>query len=245
MTNNSHAYQQIQRHLKGCLVCGLVTFSIATLANANEIENSNVTNTTNTTSISTDEFNADFLIGDAKNIDIGRFAQSNAILPGDYNVDVYINGNWFGKHQMVFKSTEDNKSAYTCFSGRQLLEYGIKATLIEERQAVNNNSCQKLGEWIPDAFYEFDTSNLRFDISIPQVALERSAQGYVDPSAWDRGIDAAFVSYHASAYQSHNKSENGQDSTNAFVSLSTGANIADWQFRHNGQWRWADDGGGK
>lgn len=233
MKHPLHSYKNIKRHIRYFLVYGVVVFSIPTLASADDIEKEPTKKTA--------EFDSDFLIGDAKNIDIKRFAYGNAILPGDYNVDVYINGNWFGKHQVEFKNTEDDKSTYTCFSSKQLLEYGIKAELIKERLAVNNKNCQQLGEWVQDSFYEFDSSKLRFDISIPQIAMERNAQGYVDPSVWDRGIDAAFVSYNASAYKAHNKIENSEDNTNAFVSLSTGANFADWQFRHNGQWKWEDE----
>lgn len=232
MKNTLHISKNVKQHLKCCLVYGVITLSITTLASASDTEDGPTGKTA--------EFNSDFLIGDAKNIDIKRFTYGNAILPGHYNVDIYINGNWFGKHQITFKNTEDNKSAYTCFSSKQLLEYGIKAELIKERLAVNNKSCQQLGEWVQDSFYEFDSSKLRFDISIPQIAMERNAQGYVDPSVWDRGIDAAFVSYNASTYKTYSKTENSEDNTNAFVSLNTGANFADWQFRHNGQWKWED-----
>ena len=232
MKNPLHTYKSIKRHFRYCLVYGVIVFSIPTLAPASDIENG--------TTGKIADFNSDFLIGDAKNIDIKRFTYGNAILPGSYNVDVYINGNWFGKHQIIFKNTEDNKSTYTCFSSKQLLEYGVKIEPIKERLAVNNESCQQLSEWIQDSFYEFDTSKLRFDISIPQIAMEKNAQGYVDPSVWDRGIDAAFVSYNASTYKTYSKTKNSEDNSNAFVSLNTGANIADWQIRHNGQWKWED-----
>ncbi|MGO2390117.1 fimbria/pilus outer membrane usher protein [Psychrobacter sp. AOP7-D2-23] len=237
MKNTLHTYMNIKQQVKCCLAYGVITFSISTLASASNIEDESTEKSS--------EFNSDFLIGDAKNIDIKRFAHGNAILPGHYNVDVYINGNWFGKHQMMFENTEDNKSTYTCFSSKQLLEYGIKAELIKERLAVNNESCQQLEEWVQDSFYKFDTSKLRFDISIPQIAMERNAQGYVDPSVWDRGIDAAFISYNASTYKTYSKTEDSEDNTNAFVSLNTGANIADWQIRHNGQWKWEDETGSK
>ncbi|MGP5217146.1 fimbria/pilus outer membrane usher protein [Psychrobacter celer] len=233
MKDTLHNYKNVKRHFRCCLVYGVIVFSQSTLASADDIEKEPTGKTA--------EFNSDFLIGEAKNIDIKRFTYANAILPGDYNVDVYINGNWFGKHQMVFKNTEDEKSTYTCFSSKQLLEYGIKAELIKERLAINSKNCQQLDEWVQDSFYEFDTSKLRFDISIPQIAMERNAQGYVDPSVWDRGIDAAFVSYNASTYKTYSKTENSEDNTNAFVSLTTGANIADWQFRHNGQWKWEEE----
>lgn len=233
MQNTLHPDRYFKRHLRYYLACGVVTFSMSSLVNASDTVGESATPTS--------EFNSDFLSGDAKKIDINRFNYGNAILPGSYNVDIYINGNWFGKHQIVFKNFENDKNAYTCFSSKQLLEYGIKADIVKNRLAVNNESCQRLSEWVQDSFYEFDTSKLRFDISIPQIAMEKNAQGYVDPSVWDRGINAAFVSYNASTYKTYSKSENNNDNTNAFVSLNTGVNIADWQIRHNGQWKWEDE----
>ncbi len=72
------------------------------------------------------------------------------------------------------------------------LEYGVKTEIIH-REANNLPTCNDLEKWVNDAFYQFDTSRLRLDISIPQVALQKNAQGYVDPRLWDRGINAAFL----------------------------------------------------
>ncbi|WP_291368463.1 MULTISPECIES: fimbria/pilus outer membrane usher protein, partial [unclassified Acinetobacter] len=99
-------------------------------------------------------------------------------------------------------------------------------------------SCLRIEQWIDQASYEFDTSKLRLDISIPQVAIEKNAQGYVDPSVWDRGINAGFLSYNASVYRSTDKLENHQERINAFTSINAGANLGGWQLRHNGQWLW-------
>lgn len=232
MKNILHIYKYIKRYSICYLAYGVVAFSIPTLATASIIEKEPISTIA--------EFNSDFLIGDAKKIDINRFAYDNAILPGYYNVDIYVNDNWFGKHQIEFKNTEGNKDSYTCFTSKQLLEYGIKAKLIKEKLEVNNESCRKLSEWVQDSFYKFDTSKLRFDISIPQIAMEKNAQGYVDSSVWDRGVNAAFVSYNMSTYKSYDKLNNSEDNTNAFLSLNTGANLANWQIRHNGQWKWED-----
>ncbi|MEX7494138.1 FimD/PapC N-terminal domain-containing protein, partial [Acinetobacter baumannii] len=91
--------------------------------------------------------------------------------------------------------------------------------------------------WVNDAFYQFDTSRLRLDISIPQVALQKNAQGYVDPRLWDRGINAAFFAYNASAYRIVN---NNHETNHAFMGTNVGLNLYDWQLRHTGQWKWQD-----
>ena len=53
---------------------------------------------------------------DAQKVDISRFKYGNPVLPGEYNVDVYVNGQWFGKRRMVFKALDPNKNAVTCFT---------------------------------------------------------------------------------------------------------------------------------
>ncbi len=75
----------------------------------------------------------------------------------------------------VFKALDPNKNAVTCFTGNNLLEYGVKQEVLSQHTTLKkeNSSCYKIEEWVENAFYEFDTSRLRVDISIPQVALQK------------------------------------------------------------------------
>lgn len=237
MQKNEQSYKWIKRHISYYVACGVITLSIPALVNASETD---LKEAEKSPAAAEAEFDSAFLIGDAKKIDVNRFKYGNPVLPGDYNVDIYVNGNWFGKHRMVFKATENNQNAFTCFNSNQLLEYGVKAEVLKKGDSFALTGCQKIEEWVEDSFYEFDTSRLRVDISIPQVAMQKNAQGYVDPSVWDRGINAAFLSYNASAYKTFNKMQGGEETTNAFTSVTAGANLAGWQLRHNGQWQWQD-----
>jgi outer membrane usher protein len=63
------------------------------------------------------------------------FKYGNPVLPGDYNVDIYVNGNGLVT-RMVFKATENNQNAFTCFSSNQLLEYGVKADVLKKAKAL-------------------------------------------------------------------------------------------------------------
>ncbi|HHP0396743.1 fimbria/pilus outer membrane usher protein [Acinetobacter baumannii] len=182
------------------------------------------------------DFDTNFLVGNAQKIDIGRFKYGNPILPGEYSLDVYINGQWLGKREFVFKSTRSNENAKTCFTPDMLLEYGVKPEILHH-EVSSTFTCNDLDKWVNDAFYQFDTSRLRLDISIPQVALQKNAQGYVDPRLWDRGINAAFFAYNASAYRIVN---NNHETNHAFMGTNVGLNLYDWQLRHTGQWKWQD-----
>lgn len=194
-------------------------------------------NTTDVSGFSKAEFDSNFLVGNAQKIDIGRFKYGNPILAGEYSLDVYINGQWLGKRRMRFNAHTPNANAETCFTEAMLLEYGVKVEVLSQHSHTSSLSCDTLGTWIDNAFYLFDSSRLRIDISIPQATLEKNAQGYIDPHFWDRGINAAFLTYNATAYRIVNEQH---ESTYAFMGTNLGANLASWQFRHNGQWKWQD-----
>ncbi|AQV16356.1 fimbrial protein [Acinetobacter pittii] len=181
------------------------------------------------------EFDSNFLVGNAQKIDIARFKYGNPILPGEYSLDVYLNGQWLGKRRMRFTASAPNINAETCFTEATLLEYGVKADVLSQHDSNSSLSCKALASWIDSAFYVFDSSRLRIDISIPQVVLEKNPQGYIDPHLWDRGINAAFLSYNATAYRIVNEQH---ENNYAFMGANLGANVASWQFRHNGQWKW-------
>ncbi|MCZ0626406.1 fimbria/pilus outer membrane usher protein [Acinetobacter baumannii] len=227
------SYKLLKRHICYYLASGVVTMTMPVFVHAEEAAASAPVEA---------EFDSAFLIGDAQKVDISRFKYGNPVLPGEYNVDVYVNGQWFGKRRMIFKALDPNQNAVTCFTGMNLLEYGVKQEILTKHAPLQkeNNSCYKIEEWVENAFYEFDTSRLRVDISIPQVALQKNAQGYVDPSIWDRGINAGFLSYSGSAYKTFNQSGDRSETTNAFMGVTAGLNLAGWQLRHNGQWQWQD-----
>lgn len=246
MLKNIQKNKLIVRRFKFYFVFGVVTLSIPMVVNAQDNDFKNVESLqipkqqiSNNNQSKEVAFDSAFLMGDARQIDIDRFKYGNPVLAGEYNVDLYVNENWFGKRRILFKATENDKNAFTCFSREQLIEYGTKLNALTE-SATGNAGCKRIEEWIDGSFYEFDTSRLRLDISIPQTAMQTYAQGYVDPSIWDRGINAGFISYNASAYKSFDRYQGKQENTNAFMSLNTGLNLATWQLRHNGQWQWRD-----
>ncbi len=168
-------------------------------------------------------FNSNFLVGQAQGVDLSRFRDGNPVLAGKYSLDVYVNGEWKGKKNIEFKSVPGKDSADTCFSLLSLEEFGVDTAAMGSDPAVTTSSCKLLGEWVPEASYRLNTSTLRMDVSVPQVALRRTARGYVDPKFWDRGITAGFLSYNFNAFNSHSSNSGGNsDSTNAYLTMNAG-----------------------
>lgn len=183
------------------------------------------------------EFDHSTLVGGAKNMDLTLYSKGNPVLPGVYNLDLFVNGVWVGKQDYEFKKNNDSDVAEHCFNLEQLAFIGVdlsKVTVVDKKQ------CSSIQKWIPDAFSRMNPSNLRYDISVPQAFMKRQARGYVPPEMWDRGINAGFISYNFNTQES---TANHDTSNNTYLSLNTGLNLLGWQFRHNGISTWYEGQG--
>ena len=126
MQKKQQSLKWVKRSISYYLACGVITLSMPALVHAAEAEKES--------KIAEEaEFDSAFLIGDAKKIGVDRFKYGNPILPGEYNLDVYVNGNWFGKHRIVFKALDNKENAFTCFTASTLLQYGVKSDVLKHQ----------------------------------------------------------------------------------------------------------------
>ena len=182
----------------------------------------------------TASFNSSFLMGSARDMDTSLYSHGNPVSPGQYRLDMYVNGQWFGKQDIVFSSVPGRKSAETCFTIEQLSFYGID---VESMDAAESDieTCKPLSEWIGQAQSRLEISSLRMDLTIPQENMRREARGYVNPELWDRGIDAGFIGYdlNATTIRADESGSGISSSDNLYLGLNSGVNVAGWQLRHN------------
>lgn len=183
------------------------------------------------------DFNRSFLMGQAREIDLGLFSMGNPVMAGIYRADIYVNGRWTGLRELDFRSSGDSH-AEACITLAMLEELGVDTPGLPG-VAGGPNDCRPIDQWIPDAYALFDVGNLRLDVSIPQLYLRRTARGYVNPALWDRGVNAGFVNYNFNWLRSDMELFNGsQSSSNGYLGLNSGFNWNGWQFRHDSSYSW-------
>ena len=52
------------------------------------------------------QFNSEFLMKPkGQSVDVSRFERGNPVQPGEYTVDLYVNGNWVGHDLGAFRGT--------------------------------------------------------------------------------------------------------------------------------------------
>lgn len=186
------------------------------------------------------EFDADLLHGGAAgSLDLSRFDVESAH-PGVYSADIELNGTRIGRMDVELREGANGEVTPCVDPGLfELIELDHKRLRAAMESATGDallplpqeRSCQPLSSFIPNASLSFDTGEQILAVSIPQIYVLRTREGWVDPSSWDNGINAALFNYSAS----HNRYQGGgRQEQQTSASISAGLNLGAWRVRHDG-----------
>ena len=176
-----------------------------------------------------EEFNLDFLRGDARQADVSALTSPGGILPGTYPFTVYLNGTETAREDIVFVKSAAAR-VEPCLNRTQLANWGV---LLPETatEAATPAACANIAALIPDAHVAYNGNQQRLDLSVPQRYLVAVPRGFIQPSLRDQGINAAFVNYNLNGTHNHQKGYGNSDYF--FASFNSGINLGTWRLRHN------------
>lgn len=194
--------------------------------------------TANAEAVAAAGFDRGMLAGSsARSMDLARFDKGATVMPGTYNVDVYLNKQWVGRMNVRFQSPAPDADALPCITRHIISRMQIKVGPIESQKKLSQpGACVQLSDLIPAASEHFDMSNLELHYTVPQTALNEEPRGYVSPASWDTGVSAFLLNYQFNAFRNHSQ---GSDQTSAFLGLDSGLNIGAWRIRQRGTLNWA------
>jgi len=185
------------------------------------------------------EFNTDFLPPQARTgIGAARFEKGNPVLPGDYRVELYLNGSTLGRTHITVKPGSDPSRGRVCMTRALLDQVGLDWNQLDPsalKTFEDPSACAVLEDLLPDAHAQLDTGELRLELTLPQIALRRTPRGYLSPALWDSGVTGAMLNYTANAYRNTTA---GVTTNSTYLGLNAGFNAGDWHFRHNGARNW-------
>lgn len=179
------------------------------------------------------EFDSAFFNIENKEI-VNKFSFNNYIPQGVYPVDVFVNESFVKKVSLEVKESSDGNS-YPCINMDILSSLGLSDKALE-LDASMIGSCIDIGKKIPNATVNFNMGMSTLDFKIPQLYLNNTARGYVDPSRWDEGISAFYISYDMFGSRIDN-----DKSLSTY--LNTGINVGSWYFKHKGVYNWSEYSG--
>lgn len=188
-------------------------------------------------------FDASFLMQStgSTSIDVSRFAHGNPIAPGEYAMDVHLNGTWLGRRTIRFDGP--NGQAKPCFDQALIAQLNLQSDVLAAtpqavRESIAQGQCVNIEDVVDGASYSFDLAELRMDITVPQAALRRTPKGYVNPEFWDAGVSSATLAYNLNTYETHGQFAN----KNTYLSLDSGVNVGGWHFRQRSALSWQTAG---
>ncbi|OAT49341.1 outer membrane usher protein [Proteus hauseri ATCC 700826] len=169
-------------------------------------------------------------VADINNLDY--FSYAGGQLPGVYSVDIYLNEKLIDNRQISFIFDDDKKALVPEITKQDLLNWGVKETTTPTLNQLNSTATiTDIASVIPNATHKYDFSRARLSFSIPQIALYNYGQGYISPTEWNDGINAAFVNY--TYRQNKYWYQEQKDSNSIFLGLRSGVNVGAWRLRNH------------
>lgn len=194
-------------------------------------------------SISSDEdyiFDPSLFKGGSFNQDIlARLSQPDAVAPGDYKLDVYVNQSFIGNYMISYR-VKDN-TVQPCFSPALIRDIAFKdaETVLKD----NNEKCLFLDKFTSQANSKTDLPTLKLSLTVPQAQLNIRPRGYVNPESFQTGNNISFVNYLANYYHVSYSDSHISSMDSAWLSLSGGINLASWQYRQVSTATWSEHTG--
>lgn len=166
-----------------------------------------------------------------ENVDLSVFSRSdNAQVPGVYDTVIYVNLEKALQQKIRYDQMPDG-SLTPEITPDLLRALNVRVDAFPSLANHQHDApLEALAQYIPAAAAKFDFNRMRLDISIPQAAIDRKANGYVDPKKWDDGVPVLFSNYAFSGAQRKNK--NGSDDSSQYMNMQNGLNLGPWRFRN-------------
>jgi outer membrane usher protein len=168
--------------------------------------------------------------------DLSAFETAGQIPPGTYTVALFVNQTDLGQHTLEFNA-DTHGNIHPQLTPAFLHELGVNTQVLPTFSGLPPDApIKELISLIPESQVRFDFSQLRLELSIPQIAMQPNVQGMVDPALWDDGIPALLLSYNLNGGRNWQSAQPGMEKstqTNLFANASGGANLQAWRLRTN------------
>lgn len=181
------------------------------------------------------QFNTDVLdLKDRQNVDLGVFAKSNFIMPGQYNFLVHLNLDTLSEYPVDYiEPVGSPQSSFACLSPKLVKNLGLKERTFDALAWWHDGACLDVNS-VPGMLVRGDLSTSALYLSIPQESLEYSAANWDPPSRWDNGIPGVMLDYNVNLQTTDRKDQKGRSDTYSGNGIA-GVNVGAWRLR--GDWQ--------
>ena len=188
------------------------------------------------------QFNPAFLSrANGTEVDVSRYERGSFTSPGDYPVDIYVNGAWVGRETVQFRWQDQVVAPCMNKAILSRLKLDEQALPPANRNAIAqavSGECVAPSAIADDVTWAFNLNDLRLDFSVAQALLRQAPRGTVSLEQLDEGVPSATLSYNANTF--HTTGQGAATST--YLGLDGGLNIGGWHFRQRSAMTWQSHG---
>ncbi|MGY1493363.1 fimbria/pilus outer membrane usher protein [Aeromonas dhakensis] len=192
--------------------------------------------------VSAVEFNTNLIDSvDKESIDFEQFKSAGYIVPGQYKMQMQVNGRALGEFEVSYLATDDGNSA-VCFSQQQLEAIGLKEKLLQDVLASKSEQgCYDLLQLL-GVTAQGSLTSYSLTLAVPQAYLNYVADGWDPPSRWDEGVNGAMLDYGINLQQNHAAKTNVNRTSLSAYGVA-GFNVSAWRVRADWQGQYSQANG--
>ncbi|HAV1476382.1 fimbria/pilus outer membrane usher protein [Enterobacter hormaechei] len=175
-------------------------------------------------------FNSAFLSladGESNSLALDYFQKRNSISPGNYFVNIFLNGARVAEENITFAATSTGE-VRAVLPAELMLKLGL---IISGNDDVTSSSFRGVSDIFPGAVEKFYPSRQELHLEIPQIWLVKHDWLKTPPHKWNDGINALIMNYRYSGMYSR---YNGVNSKSDTMTVNSSLAISGWRFRHDG-----------
>lgn len=180
------------------------------------------------------QFNEILLKRDDAPVEMSYFESGNGVVPGTYELDIYLNQSLVKRESVQFVDDGDDKIVKPLLTVGLLKRIGVDIAKLEADGLVPTGSSDDVAAGFfggeSGASVDFDINALSLHLVMPQKYIARQPRGYVDESLWDDGMTALFSEYQASYSRN---TGGGYNSDYYYLGLRNGFNVGRWRLRND------------
>ena len=135
-------------------------------------------------------FDDALLLGSDYGQGLARFNSEASVAPGQYLVDIWLNGRFIAREGVMFRS--EGEDVTPCLPLAFYEQNGVLPLT-----TPGSKSCLSPAKRVAGASYIFDNALLRLDIAIPQAEMVQVPHDYVAPEQWQAGESLLFTNYNS------------------------------------------------
>ncbi|EFF9105395.1 fimbria/pilus outer membrane usher protein [Escherichia coli] len=184
-------------------------------------------------------FNSSFLslVDGKKNeeIDLSFFSKKGGVLPGVYELTVFVNDEKVDHATINFIAEENGeKTVVPCVTREQMYRWKIN---INDKTYKQNDSCIKItSELYPSMTTSLDLNKMEYKITVPQIYITSNYWYRTSPAQWQNGITSLMVNYYLSGSNNGVFINSDNNSQSNFLGVESLFNLDGWRLYNTSNW---------